>query len=76
MSCYRDLSAQFDHDVHSPHVLSACGHTICRDCVIQLRRTVQRGRKKKRVVECPICRRETTSNIRKNFELLELIVDD
>ena len=41
-----------------------------------LRRSVQRGRKKKRVVECPIYRRETTTNIRKNFELLERIADD
>ena len=63
----------FNHTDRSPHVLSACGHSLCKACILQMRRTVQREKIRMRVVECPLCRKETSKDIWKNFELLDLI---
>ena len=63
----------FNHTSRSPHVLSACDHSVCKACILQMRRTVQREKIRMRVVECPLCRQETSKNIRKNFELLALL---
>ena len=63
----------FNHTDRSPHVLSACGHSLCKACILQMRRTVQREKIRMRVVECPLCRKETSKDIRKNFELLDFI---
>ena len=60
--------SRFDQE-KPPKVLSRCGHTICSECISNIR---QKSRNLN--VQCPHCRLETSANdVRTNFALLGII---
>ena len=65
----------FDEDQHCPHVLSACGHTLCRECIGSIGQEVKGGVAVE--FKCPVCRIITRTDGErkhiKNFSVLDQI---